>query len=798
MKNVDLEAFELKSSNEVDSINTFSNTIGTQATDILIGTAASESILGFGEDDIIVGKNGNDTLIGNQGDDLIISGRGNNLLLGNEGNDTLSVSDSRSTQSNNVLNGGAGDDLIIDGDNDALIVGETGNDVILARRGRDNILAGAGDDGVNGGAGNDRISGEAGDDELEGGDGNDLIVGGNGSDLIRGLEGIDTLTGGEGADFFYLIPGTGRDMITDFELGIDKLVIAPTSRSGDRINLSVAPDGNGTRILIAETNETLAVLNNVTLSSVDNNFIRNEQLDLEPRILSQFTIEELFSVANNRYISDRTASTVLDSESTNSDGALSTGIVTSQGADIINASEARSRFNVDGSGITVGVISNSFDRDLRTSITAADDIATGDLPEGGRVEILDDSGDNSYFFLDIPNNPLDGINDEGRALAQIVTDIAPGADILYRTAINGADDFAKGIDELVAAGADVIVDDVSYSNEPFFQDGAIAQAANRAFDAGVPYFSSAGNSGRNSYESAFRLAEDNNNQIAQNLEGYRFHDFNPNEAVDLTQNFVLQPGEQLLLSLQWDEPFASAGGKGASNDLDAFLFDANNNLLTVAAESNVGGDAVENLIYINPTDAPVEYQLAIAQDSAVGGQSPNLIKYIALSGDLTGAEYLTNGSTIFGQQNAEGVSGVGASPYQTPEQLELFSSVGITPILFDERGNRLSELELRQKPDIIAPNRVNTTFFFEGIDFENDGFPNFPGTSAASPHAAGVAALLLDAFPNATPQQIYGALEQTAIDLDNPYTAGFDTGFDTATGFGLIQADLALESLSLS
>ena len=120
-----------------------------------------------------------------------------------------------------------------------------------------------------------------------------------------------------------------------------------------------------------------------------------------------------------------------------------------------------------------------------------------------------------------------------------------------------------------------------------------------------------------------------------------------------------------------------------------------------------------------------------------------------------------------------------------------FSSAGGVPTLFDTAGNRLPVPQFRQQPALVAPDGVNTTFLGP-IDVEGDGFPNFFGTSAAVPHAAGVAALLKDLNPAASPDEIYNVLKATTIDMDDPDTPQFDTGFDFRTGFGLIRADVSL------
>ena len=84
--------------------------------------------------------------------------------------------------------------------------------------------------------------------------------------------------------------------------------------------------------------------------------------------------------------------------------------------------------------------------------------------------------------------------DEGRAMLQGVHDLAPGAALAFATAAEGPDAFAANIRALARAGADVIVDDITYLTEPFFQSGVIDRAVTSVVRRGVSYLSSAGNS----------------------------------------------------------------------------------------------------------------------------------------------------------------------------------------------------------------------------------------------------------------------------------------------------------------
>src|SRR5262249_47577053 len=124
--------------------------------------------------------------------------------------------------------------------------------------------------------------------------------------------------------------------------------------------------------------------------------------------------------------------------------------------------------------------------------TESDDISSGDLPSG--VRVFREANCMSYGA---PTQLPSG--DEGRAMLQIVHDVAPDAGLAFYTAENGEADFANGI-KTMAGSAKVIVDDVGYFDEPFFQDGLVAQAIDTVVAKGVAYFSAAGNDALDSYE----------------------------------------------------------------------------------------------------------------------------------------------------------------------------------------------------------------------------------------------------------------------------------------------------------
>ncbi len=448
------------------------------------------------------------------------------------------------------------------------------------------------------------------------------------------------------------------------------------------------------------------------------------------------------------------------------------GAVTSQGDVAMRSDTARQTYGVTGAGIKVGVLSDSYD----CLKGAAAGKATGDLPEN--ITVLEEG--------DCANSGTD----EGRGMMEIVHDVAPGASLLFNTAVSGQAGFANGIINLADAGADVIVDDVLYPVVPFFQDGIIAQAVdqvNREQD--VSYFSSAGNNARDSYESHYREFGDS---LFANFAA-------PGQTDDICLEIEIGAGRSVTPVLQWDQPFFSvSGGSGATTDLDMFMFQSCDFNLQIAPNNvdNVGSDPIEINGVFNPTSGPLTLGIVIQRRT---GPVPGRIKLVTNGGSVIDINR-TQSSTSYGHKVARGAMGVGASfflqapPSVSPAEINTYSSAGGTRILFDTKGKRLRKPDIRKQPAIVGPDGINTSFF--GSVFDGFDFPFFFGTSASAPHVAAVAALMREHNPYANTSEIYDALTQTAEDMDDPLTGAFDIGYDTGTGYGFINAEAALSTIS--
>ena len=233
----------------------------------------------------------------------------------------------------------------------------------------------------------------------------------------------------------------------------------------------------------------------------------------------------------------------------------------------------------EGTGMTIGCMSDSFNNLTTAGRTAASGVANYDLPGSSTNPV------NTQPVV-VLEDFASGGTDEGRAMCEIAYKMAPKARIGFATAFYGTVDFANNIRALAGISgytypsstqqgfaADSICDDVSYEDEPFFQDGIIAQGVIDANAAGVSYFSSAGNDlGVNSYAADFHyvpytggttsadcpaLVNTNINLtgVPTNLYAGGFHNFNPNGAQDVAQSVNIPNANTNPLAFEWDDPY---------------------------------------------------------------------------------------------------------------------------------------------------------------------------------------------------------------------------------------------------
>jgi hypothetical protein len=502
------------------------------------------------------------------------------------------------------------------------------------------------------------------------------------------------------------------------------------------------------------------------------------------------------------------------------------GYAVSEGDNQLSTAEARKVFGVDGSGVTIGILSDSFD----TATTTADHsgpVATHAIQDIFRADL---PGVGNPCGFGVPVNVLSDFKeeaaiDEGRAMAQVVHDLAPGSRLAFATAFDGETAFAESVEQLArplsegGAGAKVIVDDISYFAEPFFQDGPVAVAVNRVTSKGVSYFSAAGNDNLVEEEREIGVTKDIASWEAPQFRDagscpagvplYAVHclDFDPGTGVDNGFAITVEPEATVTVDVQWAQPW-----NGVATDLDAYLISSSGG--EPVATPKPGGEVhnvspgrqrpVEVISWTNPEPTSQTVQLAIDRcdlkcDGADGGDTGTpRVKFTLLQngGGVTSTEYSESfggdvvGPTIFGHSGAEAAVTVGAVRYDSDAEPEKYSSRGpvehyFGPVTGSEPAQPLDPPQTIAKPDVTATDCGVTSFFafWDGV-----ASWRFCGTSASAPHAAAVAALMRAAAPLLTPTETVQAIAETAQPI-----GGF--GPD-AVGAGLVDSVEALEEVA--
>jgi len=324
----------------------------------------------------------------------------------------------------------------------------------------------------------------------------------------------------------------------------------------------------------------------------------------------------------------------------------------------------------------------------------------------------------------------------GTGVAEVVHEVAPDAQ-LYLVNFDTELEYEECVDWIVAQGVNVINHSIAwFGSGPGDGSGPIDNVAAGAVSAGVFWANAAGNQAQRHWAGTW---QDSDGDTWLNFSG-----------TDEGNEISVGAGQTVVAILKWDDPFG-----GSCNNYDLYL---KRSIWSAAFSTNpqtCSQDPVEVLLYTSPGNAT--YSLEIRRASANG------LAHFHLYTFYHSLEYQVAAGSLVEPADNPNVLAVGAVPWNSPTTIESFSSRGPTD-------------DGRIKPNLVGPDGVS-----------NATYSSFAGTSAASPHAAGAAALVLQANPGWTPAQVASFLEGRAVDLgatdpDNVFGAGrLDLGQPEAT-----------------
>jgi subtilisin family serine protease len=336
----------------------------------------------------------------------------------------------------------------------------------------------------------------------------------------------------------------------------------------------------------------------------------------------------------------------------------------------------------------------------------------------------------------------DGMDNEtslhGTAVAELVIDTAPEASIrLYE--VETSTQVGSAVEHITQnTSVDVATMSLGVLTGPFDGASEIDRAIDDSVANGTAWFVSAGNYADGQHY----------NQTWQDGDGDGLMNVS-----DTRESIEVDAGGGFTAYVSW------ADENAASEDYDVYLSRSG----VPVANSTDTQDGHGRPVEVVSADASGEYTLRIERVDAAG--TADFDVFVSGPATLTPA---TRSRSVVRPATAESVVAVGAVRY-TDSSLRGFSSRGPT-------------VDGRTKPELVGPDGVATS------QPGGSGLNSFAGTSAATPHAAGVAALVLDGVTEPiTADRVGESLIEGATPIG-------ETVPNNRTGYGLLNATGALEA----
>ena len=421
------------------------------------------------------------------------------------------------------------------------------------------------------------------------------------------------------------------------------------------------------------------------------------------------------------------------------------GDVTSQGVGAHFAT-AWHEAGITGQGVKVGIIDLGFE--------GFSDLMGTELPATVQARCYTDV---ARFTTNLADCAVEGYGSHGTAVAETVIDVAPGVSLYIADVIEASPADRRSIVEwMISEGVTVI----NYSVGGLFDgpgDGTSPDSnsplrdVDRAVDGGITWVNAAGNEAESTW---FKSGS------AFTLDSNGFVEFAP---LDVLNCFVAYPEGSYSVQLRWDGDWG-----GATRDLDLFLWDRQLEAFVLASEDPQSGEVghfpFERLPFQYTGATETEFCLVVKQYS---GSQPDWVQLQDFTG-ITKFEHHTKSGSIGNPAESAnpGMLAVGATHYWDTHTIADYSSRGPTP-------------DGRVKPDIVGTACGETASYEpEPPEFYDGNNCWFPGTSQASPHVAGLAALVRQWFPDYTPTQVasylkYFAQQRETPDPNNTWGHGF-------------------------